>query len=70
MNITKKVKCAIVIIWLSAFVSMIIGTMIIGRYFITGTYGKAHSLQWLYSASDPVNDVYKAISAQREQIIN
>lgn len=70
MNITKKVKIMIIVVWLTALVSMVIGTCIIGKYFITGTYGSNHSLQLLYSQNDPVNDVYKAISAERESIIN
>lgn len=60
----------IIVVWLTALVSMVIGTCIIGKYFITGTYGSNHSLQLLYSQNDPVNDVYKAISAERESIIN
>lgn len=70
MNITKKIKIMIIVVWLTTIVSMVIGTCIIGKYFITGTYGKNHSLQLLYSQSDPVNDVYKAISAAREDVIN
>ena len=70
MNITKKIKIMIIVVWLTTIVSMVIGTCIIGKYFITGTYGKNHSLQLLYSQSDPVNDVYKAISAVREDVIN
>ncbi len=70
MNITKKVKIMIIVVWLTTLVSMVIGTIIIGRYFITGTYGRDHSLQLLYSQNDPVNDVYKAISAERENVIN
>ena len=35
MKITKKVKIAIIFIWIAAILSMIIGTVIIGRYFIT-----------------------------------
>ena len=70
MNITKKVKIMIIVVWLTALVSMVIGTCIIGKYFITGTYGSNQSLQLLYSQNDPVNDVYKAISAERESIIN
>lgn len=70
MNITKKIKIMIIVVWLTTIVSMVIGTCIIGKYFITGTYGKNHSLQLLYSQSDPVNDVYKAVSAAREDVIN
>ncbi len=70
MNITKKIKIMIIVVWLTTIVSMVIGTCIIGKYFITGTYGKNHSLQLLYSQNDPVNDVYKAISAAREEVIN
>jgi len=36
MNITKKVKIMIIVVWLTALVSMVIGTCIIGKYFITG----------------------------------
>ena len=53
MKITKKVKIAIIFIWIAAILSMIIGTVIIGRYFITGTYGRDRSLQLLYSENDP-----------------
>ena len=69
MKITKKVKIAIIFIWIAAILSMIIGTVIIGRYFITGTYGRDRSLQLLYSENDPVNDVYKSLSALRENVI-
>lgn len=70
MKITKKVKIAIIVIWVGAIISMIIGTLIIGKYFIAGTYGADHSIQLLYTENDPVNDVYKAVSAQREKVIN
>lgn len=70
MRITKKVKLAIFVIWVGAIISMIIGTLIIGRYYITGTYGANRSIQLLYTENDPVNDVYKAVSAMREDIIN
>lgn len=70
MNITKKVKIMIIVVWLTTIVSMVIGTCIIGKYFITGTYGKNHSLQLLYSQNDPLNDVYKSISSAREDVIN
>ena len=69
MKITKKVKIAIIFIWIAAILSMIIGTVIIGRYFITGTYGRDRSLQLLYSENDPVNDVYKSLSALRQNVI-
>ena len=69
MKITKKVKIAIIFIWIAAILSMVIGTAIIGRYFITGTYGRDRSLQLLYSENDPVNDVYKSLSALREDVI-
>ena len=70
MKITKKVKIAIIFIWIAAILSMVIGTCIIGKYFITGTYGRDHSLQLLYSENDPVNDVYKSLSSLREGVIN
>lgn len=70
MKITKKVKIAIIFIWIAAILSMVIGTAIIGRYFITGTYGRNHSLQLLYSEDDPVNDVYKSLSTLREEVIS
>ncbi len=66
MNITKKVKIMIIVVWLTTIVSMVIGTCIIGKYFITGAYGKNHSLQLLYSQNDPLNDVYKSISSARK----
>ena len=70
MKITKTVKIAIIFIWIAAILSMVIGTAIIGRYFITGTYGRNHSLQLLYSEDDPVNDVYKSLSTLREEVIS
>jgi len=70
MKITKKVKITIIFIWIAAILSMVIGTAIIGRYFITGTYGRNHSLQLLYSEDDPVNDVYKSLSTLREEVIS
>ena len=69
MKITKKVKIAIIFIWIAAILSMVIGTCIIGRYFITGTFGRDHSLEMLYSQNDPVNDVYKSLSSLRESVI-
>lgn len=69
MKITKKVKIAIIFIWIAAILSMVIGTCIIGRYFITGTFGRDHSLELLYSQNDPVNDVYKSLSSLRESVI-
>ena len=48
---------------------MVIGTCIIGRYFITGTFGRDHSLEMLYSQNDPVNDMYKSLSSLRESVI-
>lgn len=69
MKITKKVKIAIIFIWIAAILSMVIGTCIIGRYFITGTFGRDHSLEMLYSQNDPVNDMYKSLSSLRESVI-
>lgn len=69
MKITKKVKIAIIFIWIAAILSMVIGTCIIGRYFITGTFGRDHSLEMLYSQNDPINDVYKSLSSLRESVI-
>lgn len=61
MNITKKVKLLIIVLWLATFVSLLIGTIIIGRNFMIETYGSAYSFESLYLLDDQAMKRFRGI---------
>lgn len=70
MNITKKVKYALAIIWVFALCTMMIGTVLIGRSYLDELYGDDSSIKSLYTLNDPIKDIYRKISLLKEEIIN
>jgi signal transduction histidine kinase len=70
MKITKKVKISIFIIWMTAITTMVVGTCIIGQNYMSATYGEDHSFKFIYTTTDPMNDVYNSVSSLREKLLD
>ncbi len=70
MKITKKLKLAIVILWLLAIIIMLLGTLYIGQSYVNGVYGDESSITSIYSIRDPVREIYSKVSDFKEEIIS
>ena len=55
MKIIKKVKWALVSVWIFIVLIMLVGTIVIGRSYLSEMFGDGYSIQSLYSISDPFN---------------
>lgn len=62
MNIIKKVKWALVSVWIFIVLIMVIGTIVIGRSYLSEMFGDGYSIQSLYSISDPIKETYRNLS--------
>ena len=62
MKIIKKVKWALVSVWIFIVLIMVIGTIVIGRSYLSEMFGDGYSIQSLYSISDPIKETYRNLS--------
>ena len=62
MKIIKKVKWALVSVWIFIVLIMMIGTIVIGRSYLSEMFGDGYSIQSLYSISDPIKETYRNLS--------
>lgn len=70
MKITRKVKLAIVIVWAFAIITMLIGTMYIGRCYLNDVYGDDNtSIATIYSIKDPLKEMYGIVSEYKGNLI-
>ena len=56
MKIIKKVKWALVSVWIFIVLIMLVGTIVIGRSYLSEMFGDGYSIQSLYSISDPIKE--------------
>ena len=62
MKIIKKVKWALVSVWIFIVLIMLVGTIVIGRSYLSEMFGDGYSIQSLYSISDPIKETYRNLS--------
>ena len=62
MKIIKKVKWALISVWIFIVLIMVIGTIVIGRSYLSEMFGDGYSIQSLYSISDPIKETYRNLS--------
>ncbi len=62
MKIIKKVKWALVSVWVFIVLIMVIGTIVIGRSYLSEMFGNGYSIQSLYSINDPIKETYQNLS--------
>lgn len=68
MKITKKVKYALIAVWVFAVFTIMLGTMFIGRSYLNAVYGDKFPTKSLYSLKDPIMEAYKSVSSYKEEL--
>ncbi len=62
MKIINKVKWVLISIWIFIVVIMLVGTIVIGRRYLSKMFGDGYGIQSLYSISDPIKETYRNLS--------